>query len=89
MRAFTLRLLAACTEAIFVVLGFPDDRILPSHLVMNKWVCTHIGHIVVQIGLVFDCRKLTVRMTPTYLASIFGILNDEWPTVMVDFSLKK
>ena len=44
MRAYTLRLLSACTEAIFVVLGFPNESVHQSHLAMNKWVGTHIGH---------------------------------------------
>ena len=54
MQTYTLRLLAACIETIFVVLGFPDDRVRHSHLAMNKWVGMHVGHRVVQIGLTFD-----------------------------------
>ena len=88
MRAYTLRLLSACIEAIFVVLGFPNERVRQSHLAMNKWVGTHVGHRVVQIGLIFDSRKLTVSMTPTYIANVLKILNNEWPPGTVDFALK-
>ena len=47
MQAHTLRLLTACIKAIFVVLGFTDDRVHQSHLPMNMWVGTHVGHRVV------------------------------------------
>ena len=49
---------------------------------------THVGHQVVQIGLIFDSHKLTVGMTPIYLASVFGILNNEWSPGTVYFALK-
>ena len=77
MRTYTLRLLAACIEAIFMVFSFPDDRVRQSHLAMNKCVGTHVGNQVGQIGLMFDSHKLTVGMISTYLASVFDILNNE------------
>ena len=52
MQAYTLQLLAACIEAIFVVIRFTDNRVHQSHLAVNKWVGTHVGHRVVQIGLI-------------------------------------
>ena len=88
VRAYTTRMLAGCIEAIFVVLGFPNLKVRQSHLAMNKWIGTHVGHRVVQIGLVFDSRKMTVGMTAEYLHSVWSILNDEWKVGATQFSLQ-
>ena len=88
IRVYTLQLLAACIEAIFVVLGEPNTSLRRCPLSLDKWTGLHVGHRTIQIGLIFDSPKLTIGITHEYLDQVLAILETEWPIGFVDFTLK-
>ena len=86
-RKFTERLLCACVEAIFVVLGRPDTAVRQCPLAINKWTGMTIGHSIVSIGLTFDSRAMTVGLTREYLDKVLAILDADWPVGTTTFTL--
>jgi hypothetical protein len=70
--------LAAIIEAIFVVMGRPDERVRPCHLSLEKWIGMIVSTRIVFVGLQFDTRRLTVGITTEYRAQVYEILVNNW-----------
>ena len=79
--------LAATLHAIFVVMGEDDDRLRNSNLAMDKWIGMRISHEAVQLGLVFNTRRLTVGITPEYIAEVLKILTTTWHESRKSFAI--
>jgi hypothetical protein len=58
--------LAALIEAIFVVMGYPDETIRQCPLAHNKWMSLIISPRQVMLGLVIDTKTLTVGIPDNY-----------------------
>ena len=72
------QVLAATLHAIFVVMGEEDDPLQNINLVMDIWIGMCISHEAVQLGLVFNTQRLTVGITPEYIAEVFQLLMSTW-----------
>ena len=62
--------LAAMIEAIFVVMGKPDESVWQCHLAMDKWNKLVIGPRQTGLGLILDTNRLTVAIPIKYLTEI-------------------
>ena len=88
IRRYTRHFLAACIEAIFVVLGRPDTTRRHCPLALDKWTGMNVGHRAILLGLIWDSRRLIVGMTREYLDQVLEILNRDWPAGFTSFKLK-
>ena len=69
------RALLACLEAIFVVMGRPEESLCQSLLDLDKCDKLRVGHEVTLLGLCFNLRTLTVGMTRDYLDETMAIID--------------
>ena len=72
------RALVAVIEAIYVIMGFPDDRYRQRNLAMNKWEGMKVSYEAVLLGLLFNTRKMTVGITDVYRKEVLDLINDRW-----------
>ena len=63
IRRHILMLLAACIEAIFVVLGRLNITLRQCPLALNKWEGIVVSHRLIALGLIFGSRRLFLSMT--------------------------
>ena len=72
------RALLACLEAIFVVMGRPEEYLCQCQLALDKWEDLTVGHEVTLLGLCFNSMTLTVGITRDYLDETMAIIDVTW-----------
>ena len=70
--------LVSVIEAIYVVMGFPDDKYRQRNLAMDKWTGMLVSHKAVLLGLAVNTRQMTVAITPEYRVSVLALLMTTW-----------
>ena len=70
--------LAAMIEAIFVVMGEPNESVRQCPLVMDKWNKLVIGPRQVGLGLFIDTNRLIVTIPIKYLTEVCSLLDSTW-----------
>ena len=75
---FMKRLLAAVIEAIFVVMGEPDESVRQNHLAMNKWRETVISPQDIMLGIQVKTRALAVAVTTDYRHETLALITTAW-----------
>ena len=70
--------LAAMIEAIFTVMGEPNDSVRQCPLAMDKWTKLVIGPRQVGLGLIIDTNWLTVAIPFKYLKEVCDLLDSTW-----------
>ncbi len=70
-----LKLLAAITEAIFLVCGTPNILVRQCPLSLEKWHKLIVGPRQIILGLVVDMNKMTVGLTDGYIQQCRNLLN--------------
>jgi hypothetical protein len=70
--------LAAIIEAIFVVMGEPNDSVRQCPLAMDKWNELVMGPRQIGLGLIIDTNWLTVAIPIKYLTEVFALLDSTW-----------
>ena len=65
-------------EAIFVVMGRPEESWRQCPLALDKWMDLTVGHEVTLLGLFFILRNMTVGMTRDYLDEAIAIIDASW-----------
>ena len=58
----TKRALLACLEAIFVVMGRPEESLQQCPLALDKWMDLKVVHEVTILGLCFNSSNMTVSI---------------------------
>ena len=66
--------LAASVEALFIILGEPDEKLRKSPLSMDKYYESRCSHSRKQLGYLINTRLLTVSITAERRAEILDIL---------------
>ena len=74
------KLLAAVIEAIFAVMGEPDESVRQNHLAMNKWKETVINNQDIMLGIQVKTRTLTVAVTNDYRHETLALIKRTWHT---------
>jgi hypothetical protein len=69
--------LAAMIEAIFTVMGKPNDSVRQCPLAMDKWNELVIGPRQ-GLGLIIDTNQLTVAIPLKYLKKVHNLLDSTW-----------
>ncbi len=67
--------LAAMIEAIFTVMGKPNDSVRQCPLAMDKWTELVIGPRQIGLGLTIDTNQLTVAIPLKYLKEVRDLLD--------------
>ncbi len=70
--------LAAAIEAIFTVMGEPNDSVRQRPVAMDKWTELVIGPIQIGLGLIIDTNRLTVAIPLKYLKEGHDLLDSNW-----------
>jgi hypothetical protein len=70
--------LAAMSEAIFVVIGEPDVAVRQFPLAMDKWLELVIGPKQTMLGFTINTNRLTVAILAKYLQEVLNLLNSTW-----------
>ena len=87
-RTRIMPLLAASIESLFQVMGEDDPEIRRSNLSMEKYYQMECSYTQVQLGIVVDTRKMTVRMTPEKKANLIQVLK-AWHTARKCFTIRE
>lgn len=85
-RAWMERKLAATIEAIFCVMGYPDESRRRCPLSLEKWGEMKISPYQTLLGLHYDTVKLTKGTTPEYRADLLAYIEEHWPIVRIRFT---
>ncbi len=64
------QVLAALIEAIFVLMGTPDNSVCQCSLAMDKWEKLHIAPILTMLGLVIDTNRMTGSVPDNYIQGV-------------------
>ncbi len=70
--------LAAMIEAVFTVMGEPNDSVRQCSLAMDKWNELVIGSRQIGLGLIIDTNWLTVAIPIKYLTKVCDLLDSAW-----------
>ena len=70
--------LAAMIEAIFIVMGEPNESVWQCPLAMDKWNELVIGPRQIDLGLIIDTNRLTVAIPIKYLTEVCALLDSTW-----------
>ena len=70
--------LASIIKAIFTVMGEPDTSLRQCPLAMDKWTALVVGEKQLALGLILNTRKLSVSITPNYLADTLSLIQTTW-----------
>ena len=80
---------AALIEAIFVVMGAPDETVRQCTLALDKWISLVISPRQVMLGLVIDTTTLTVSIPDLYIQEVRLLLNWTWHIHRKRFTVKE
>ncbi len=80
---------AALIEAIFVVMGAPDETVRQCSLALDKWISLVISPRQVMLGLVIDTTTLTVSIPDLYIQEVCLLLNWTWHIHRKRFTVKE
>jgi hypothetical protein len=81
--------LAALIEAIFVVMGYPDEKIRQCPLALDKWTSLIISTRQVMLGLVIDTNTLTVGIPDDYVEGVRELIDSTWHIHRKRFTVKE
>jgi hypothetical protein len=70
--------LGAMIEAIFTVMGKPNDSVRQCPLAMDKWNELVISPKQIGLGLIIDTNRLTVTLPLKYLKEVRDLLDSTW-----------
>ena len=70
--------LAALIEAIFVVMGIPDETVRQCPLALDKWMSLIVRPRQVMLGLLLDTNTLTVGIPDEYIQDVRDLLDSTW-----------
>ena len=70
--------LAAIIEAVFVVMGEPNESVWQCPLAMDKWNKLVIGPRQIGLGCIIDTNRLTVAIPIKYLTEVRALLDYTW-----------
>ena len=70
--------LAAMMEAIFVVMGEPNESVRQCPLAMDKWLESIVGPRQMVLGLIIDTDKMTVSIPAKYRREVLQLLDTTW-----------
>ena len=69
VQRYMLTVMAASVEALFSLLGYPNERERRSALSMNKFTSAKCSWRKEQIGILIDTRSMTILLSPLRLIS--------------------
>ena len=81
--------LAALIEAIFVVMGYPDETIRQCPLALDKWISLIISPRQVMLGLIIDTNTLTVGIPDDYVSGVCELIDSTWHIHRKRFTVKE
>jgi hypothetical protein len=70
--------LAAMIEAIFTVMGEPNNSVCQCPLAMDKWTELVIGPRQIGLGLIIDTNRHMVAIPLKYLKEVRDLLDSTW-----------
>jgi hypothetical protein len=70
--------LATMIEAIFTVMGEPNDSVRQCPLAMDKWNKLVISPRQIGLGLIIDTNQLTVAIPLKYMKKVCDQLDSTW-----------
>ena len=78
--------LAAIIEAIFCMMGYPDEAKRRCPLSLDKWEGMTVGPYQTMLGLFYDTVNLVRGTTQEYRAELLTYLHESWPTSRTTFT---
>ena len=81
--------LAASVEALFILLGFPEEELRKSPLSMDKCYESLCSYSRKQLRYLINTRELTVAITEEKREEILEILLTEWHSKRKSFTLRE
>jgi hypothetical protein len=81
--------LATMIEAIFTVMGKPNDSVRQCPLAMDKWTELVIGPRQIGLGLIIDTNRLMVVLPLKYLKEVCDLLDSTWHPNRRPFKVSK
>jgi len=81
--------LAASIEALFVLLGFPDESLRKSSLSMEKYVDSLCSYSRAQLARQVNTRDLNISIPPTKREEILQTLRTTWHKKRKSFILRE
>lgn len=85
-RYWMMRKLAATIEAIFCVMGYPDESKRRCPLSLEKWKELKVSPYQTLLGLYYDTVNLTKGTTSEYRAELLVYLDEHWPVTRTTFT---
>ena len=83
------QLMAATIEAIFVIMGVPNEAVRQCPLALNKWRALIVQPKNIILGLGVCTRKLALSITSEYRMEILTLLNKSWHSKRFLFELNE
>ena len=80
------RKLAATIEAIFSVMGYPDETRRRCPLSLDKWIELKVSPFQTMLGLYYDTVKLTKGTTLKYRTELLVYIDETWPASRTTFT---
>jgi hypothetical protein len=74
------QVLAALTEAIFVVMGASDTSVRQCGLAMDKWEQLHVAPIQTMLGLLINTNRMIVSIPDNYIQGVCLLIESTWHT---------
>ena len=81
--------LAASVEDLFILLGFPEEELRKSPLLMDKYFESLCSCIRKQLGYLINTRELTVAIAEEKRQEILEILLTDWHSKRKSFTLRE
>jgi hypothetical protein len=82
-------ILAAMIEAVFTVMGEPNNSVWQCPPAMDKWNKLVIGSRLISLGLIIDTNQLTVAIPIKYLTEVQALLDSAWHPNRRRFTVSK
>ena len=83
------QVLAALTEAIFVVMGASDTSVRQCGLAMDKWEQLHVAPIQTMLGLLINTNRMIVSIPDDYIQDVCLMIKSTWHTHRQQFRVKE
>ena len=80
------RKLVATIEAIFSVMGYPDESRRRNPLSLEKWTALKVSPYQTVLGLYYDTVNLTKGTTLEYRIQLLAYLDEHWPITRTSFT---
>lgn len=89
VQRYMLTAMAASIEALFSLLGYPNERVRRSALSMDKFASALCSWRKEQLGILIDSRSMTISLPPAKIDKLINLLSNTWHPNRRTFTLRE